>query len=58
MEVNNPNKSNALCSSYEYALADKKKKFGFKDNGKREEERNSVGLNQHGMNQKTAHLSV
>lgn len=58
MEVNSPNKSTALCSSHEYVLAEEKK-FGFRDNGKRrEEERNSVGLNQHGMNQKTAHLSV
>lgn len=34
MEVNSLNNSPALCSSHEYVLAEKKK-FGFRDNGKR-----------------------
>lgn len=58
MEVSSPNKSTDLCSSHEYALAEEKKS-GLRDNSKRrEEERNSVGLNQCGMNQKPAYLSV
>lgn len=62
MEVNDPNKSNALCASYEHVLADEKKNLDSKkmarEEKRREEEGNSVGLNQHGMNQKTVHLSV
>lgn len=60
MEVNDPNKSNALCSSYEHVLADEKKIWIQRkwQEKRREEERNSVVLNQHGMNQKTVHLSV
>lgn len=48
-----------LCAPPMSMFWQRRKKFGFKDNGKRREEaRNSVGLNQHGMNQKTAHLSI
>lgn len=48
-----------LCAPPMSKFWQRRKKFGFKDYGKRREEaRNSVGLNQHGMNQKTAHLSI
>lgn len=41
MEVNNPNKSNALCSSYEYVLADEKKNLDSKTMA-REEKRKGI----------------
>lgn len=39
MEVNDPNKSNALCASYEHVLADEKKNLDSKKMAREEKRR-------------------